>query len=63
MNSIGEGGYATESYYDDYTPEMDGNWQSMQSTATDGEYYNRQDSPPLQQQQQQYQQNNSGWNQ
>jgi len=60
---IGEGGYATESYYDDYTPDMAGNYaddfSSWQPPTDGGEYYNGQDasSPQQQQQQQQYQQN------
>ena len=53
--------YATESYYDDYTPEMygdGGDWDdyaSWQSTRTPGSgyQYGPQTSPPQQQQQQQ----------
>lgn len=45
-STIGEGGYATESYYDDYTPE----------------YYGQDVPPQQQQQQQQnYDENSTGW--
>ena len=46
-STIGEGGYATESYYDDYTPE----------------YYGQDVPPQHQQQQQQqnYDENSTGW--
>ncbi|KAL7535185.1 hypothetical protein ACHAXR_009008 [Thalassiosira sp. AJA248-18] len=70
MNTVSEG--VTESYYDDYyTPEMAGNdpndfssWPPATTTATDGDYYNRQDDAhPSQQEQyqQNYSENRSGW--
>lgn len=65
-STIGEGGYATESYYDDYTPDMDASWQQSPAAADGGDYYGGQGVPPPQQQQQyqqSYDENNSGWSQ
>ena len=47
-----DGGYATESYYDDYTPEManyyddqSNSWTPPTTSTQSGEYY-RQGAPP-----------------
>mmetsp|Transcript_36167 Transcript_36167/g.76018 ORF Transcript_36167/g.76018 Transcript_36167/m.76018 type:complete len:436 (-) Transcript_36167:275-1582(-) len=64
-STLGEGGYVTESYYDDYTPEMAGRYDdgfsSRQSTAatgtTGGNNHYGQEALQQQQQQQPYQQN------
>eukprot|EP00581_Thalassiosira_minuscula_P006214 CAMPEP_0183745162 /NCGR_PEP_ID=MMETSP0737-20130205/66102_1 /TAXON_ID=385413 /ORGANISM="Thalassiosira miniscula, Strain CCMP1093" /LENGTH=421 /DNA_ID=CAMNT_0025980821 /DNA_START=9 /DNA_END=1274 /DNA_ORIENTATION=- len=63
-NTIGETGYVSESYYDDYTPEMTNNYyddddfSSWQSSSTNGSanYYGEENSAPLEQQQWQQQQ-------
>jgi hypothetical protein len=54
-SAIGEGGYVTESYYDDYTPDMamgggnyyDGDSSPWRQSATGGVYYDD-DIPPKQ---------------
>jgi hypothetical protein len=61
-SAIGEGGYVTESYYDDYTPDMetgggdyyDGDSSPWRQSTTGGAYYDddippRQSSSPQQQ--------------
>lgn len=67
-SAIGEGGYATESYYDDYVPEVRGNnfghdsFSQLSAPTGDDGYYARK-SPLPQQQQQQWQQNQSQYEQ
>ena len=75
-STIGEGGYATESYYDDYTPEMSiGNYGDDESTTTTpwastttsggSEYYGQQAANQSSQQQRyepNYDENSAGWN-
>lgn len=48
-----DGGYATESYYDDYTPDMANyyddqstSWTPPTSSTESGEYYRQGDAPP-----------------
>jgi hypothetical protein len=68
-STIGEGGYVTESYYDDYTPDMvmGNNYESDSSPwrQSTGDAYYRKDVPPEQQQQQlmrqNYDENSTGW--
>ena len=72
VSAVGEAGYVTESYYDDFTPEMMnndgystempgnvGNDFSQWQSPADGSEYGGQSAPVQQQeeQQQQYQQN------
>ncbi len=68
-STFGEGGYVTESYYDDYTPDMamgnnyDSDYSPWRQSTGDAHY--GQDAPPEQQEQQQLQQNHdensTGW--
>lgn len=65
-STVGDVAYATESYYDDYMPDMarGGNYEGNSSPwqgSTGGVYY-RQDEPPTQQQmQQKHDTNNTDW--
>eukprot|EP00584_Thalassiosira_punctigera_P002041 CAMPEP_0172529280 /NCGR_PEP_ID=MMETSP1067-20121228/3394_1 /TAXON_ID=265564 ORGANISM="Thalassiosira punctigera, Strain Tpunct2005C2" /NCGR_SAMPLE_ID=MMETSP1067 /ASSEMBLY_ACC=CAM_ASM_000444 /LENGTH=393 /DNA_ID=CAMNT_0013313309 /DNA_START=168 /DNA_END=1346 /DNA_ORIENTATION=+ len=68
-STLGEGSYVTESYYDDYTPEMArsygddiSTWQSTTTTMDNNHYYGQDDSLEQQQQQQQsYNDDAPGW--
>jgi hypothetical protein len=69
-STLVEGGYVTESYYDDYTPDMvmGNNYDSDSSPwrQSNGDAYYGQDVPPEQQQQHQqmqqnYDENDTGW--
>lgn len=73
-STIGDASYVTESYYDDYMPEIVENWGEgfsfSGSSVPDGDGYYGQVAPPLQPQQQKHQQqqpsfgnNSSGWRQ
>ena len=62
-----DGGYATESYYDDYTPDIanyyddqSSSWTPPASSTESGEYY-RQGAPSNYDQQQNYGENSSEW--
>jgi hypothetical protein len=55
MKTVGDG-YVYESYYDDYTPEMENEWQGNENTGNDdvsqqNNYYGYTDEVPQQNQQ------------
>ena len=53
MKTAGDG-YVYESYYDDYTPEMENEWQGNENTGNDvsqQNYYGYTDEAPQQNQQ------------
>ena len=63
-----DGGYATESYYDDYTQDMANyyddqstSWTPPTSSTESGEYYRQGDAPSHYEQQPNYGENSSEW--